>query len=57
MKKMVGTIEKKLLQIIIIFSGLLNKLNCSEEEFIQYISEFKEYRDTFVAHLDDRTTG
>jgi hypothetical protein len=39
------------------FSGLLNKLSCSEEEFTNYISEFKEYRDKFVAHLDDKTTG
>jgi hypothetical protein len=39
------------------FSGLMKKLDYSEEEFDKYISEMKEYRDKFVAHLDDKTCG
>jgi len=32
--------------------GLHQKLRISEQEFLAYVTEVREYRDKFVAHLD-----
>lgn len=32
---------------------LLKELNCTEDQFTNYINEMKSYRDKFLAHLDD----
>ncbi len=38
------------------FSGLLNELKITETDFNTYIDEMKDYRDKFVAHLDENNT-
>ena len=38
------------------FSGLLENLGCTQNEFEDYISDTKTYRDKFLAHLDNENT-
>jgi hypothetical protein len=35
-------------------TGLLAHLNCTDEQFTDFINEMRTYRDKFVAHLDSR---
>ena len=38
-------------------SGLLSALGTNIDEFETYIDSMREYRDKFVAHLDERNTA